>query len=71
VIKLGLIAQTTEDDLCREAGVAGIEWFGLLEEEVGGESAIVNPAKHFERDQAGGAYAGSRLGVLHLRAKAV
>src|SRR5437588_3578523 len=53
VIELGLVAEAPEDDLAGEAGVARVEWRGLLQQNIGCIAAFDNAAKYVECDLAG------------------
>ena len=53
-IELGLIAETSEDDLGREAGIARVELAGTLQQKIGSVAALVDFAKNVEGDLARG-----------------
>jgi hypothetical protein len=54
IIQLGLIAETSEDDLGSEAGVARVELGGTLEQKVGSIAAQVDSAENVEGGLARG-----------------
>jgi hypothetical protein len=54
IIELGLIAQTSEDELGGQAGIARIERGGALEQQVGSIATQVNFAENVKGDLARG-----------------
>jgi hypothetical protein len=54
IIELGLIAETPEDDLGGEAGIARVELSGALEQQVGSIATLVDFAENVESDLARG-----------------